>query len=118
MPDVTGPATLAGVKLQLGFTDTTDDERLDSIVDAVNGVVRALPVTSGVDLTVEPFDAAAWPAGVVLGANMLAARLYRRKDSAQGVVDFGANGPVYVQRNDPDIALLLQMGDYAKPGVG
>lgn len=115
MPDVTGPATLAGVKLQLGFTDDTDDERLDSIVDAVNVVVRALPVTSGVDLTADPI---VWPATVVLGANMLAARLFRRKDSPSGVVDFGANGPVYVQRNDPDIALLLQLGDYAKPGVG
>lgn len=117
MPDVTGPATLPGVKLQLGIAidDTTDDERLDTIVEAVNVVVRALPVTSGVDLTTDPV---VWPGTVTLGTNMLAARLFRRKDSPSGVVDFGANGPVYVQRNDPDIALLLGLGDYAKPAVG
>lgn len=111
-----GPATLDLVKAHLGYTDGTEDSRLTSIVKAVNARVRSWPV-SGVAQ-----DAADWSgddvAHVVEGAVMLAARLHRRKDSPAGVAAFGDQGPVYVQRNDPDIALLLQLGAYAKPAVG
>jgi hypothetical protein len=53
-----------------------------------------------------------------LGATMLAARLYRRRNSPEGVATFTADAPVYVQRNDPDVALLLGIGSYAPPVVG
>lgn len=111
-----GPATLATVKTHLGIDDTTDDARITSIVAAVNTRVLSWPV-AGVAA-----DAPDWAgpgvAHLVQGATMLAARLFRRKDSPAGVAAFGDLGPVYVQRNDPDIALLLQLGAYAKPAVG
>jgi hypothetical protein len=34
------------------------------------------------------------------------------------VAAFTAEGAVYVQRNDPDVAMLLQLGVYAPPVVG
>lgn len=107
-----GPATTAKVKVQLQITDAGDDAVLDDIVAAVNAVVRGLPVAQLGD------DVNAWPANVSHGANMLAGRLFRRRNSPSGIEAFGANGPVYVNRNDPDIAQLLQLGDYSKPAVG
>lgn len=59
-----------------------------------------------------------WPAHWVHGARMLAARVYRRRDSPAGVEAMGELGPVYVQRNDPDLAQLLEIGRYAPPQVG
>lgn len=107
-----GPAATAKVKALLKITDAVDDGDLDDIVAAVNAAVRGLPVAQLGD-TVD-----AWPADVVRGANMLAGRLFRRKSSPSGIEGFGANGPVYVNRNDPDIAMLLQLGDWARPQVG
>jgi hypothetical protein len=49
-----------------------------------------------------------------LGAAMLGARLYRRRNSPEGVATFTADGAVYVQRNDPDVAMLLGIGAYAR----
>jgi hypothetical protein len=54
----------------------------------------------------------------VLGAKLLGARLYRRRNSPEGVATFAAEGAVYVQRNDPDIAMTLGIGQYAPPVVG
>jgi hypothetical protein len=34
------------------------------------------------------------------------------------VATFTADGAVYVQRNDPDVAMLLGLGAYAPPVVG
>jgi hypothetical protein len=58
------------------------------------------------------------PAAQALGAAMLAARLWRRRNSPEGVATFTADGAVYVQRNDPDVAMLLGIGSYAPPVVG
>jgi hypothetical protein len=49
---------------------------------------------------------------------MLAARLYRRRNSPEGVATFTADGAVYVQRNDPDVGMLLGIGSWAPPVVG
>lgn len=119
------PTSLDLVKVQLGIDDTDDDTRLEAIVDAVNVVVRRLPVAEGItgDTVGDP-DAdppvmpSPWPLDVRQGATMLAARLYRRKNSPMGVEQIGGDGAIYVRRNDPDIAMLLQLGDdWAKPGV-
>lgn len=64
----------------------------------------------------EPDDG--WPANIKLGATMLAARVYRRRNSPAGVESLGEAGPVYVSRNDPDLAQLLELGRYAVPQVG
>ena len=107
-----GPATVDQMKgrLKIALDDATDDVDLEDIEAAVNSVVRGLPVAQ--------VDAAAWPARVTLGANMLGARLFRRRNSPTGVETFGADGPAYVSRNDPDVAQLLQIGAYTKPAVG
>jgi hypothetical protein len=107
--------TAAAVKARLGIEDDDDDVDLDVIVAAVDGFVRGLPVAQTVAAEVAPES---WPAVLTLGATMLAARLLRRKNSPEGVAVFGADGPVYVQRNDPDVAMLLALGDWSRPSVG
>lgn len=107
-----GPATLPNVKTQLAITDSKDDERLTFIIGAVNSQVRTWPVAeqgTGEDQ---------WPVRIQLGAVMLCTRLFRRKNSPAGVESFGSNGAVYVQRNDPDIAMLLGLGSWSAPQVG
>lgn len=119
------PTTLDLVKVQLGIGDNDDDGRLQPIVDAVNRVVRRLPVAEGItgetgDPDADPpVPADPWPADVRQGATMLASRLWKRKNSPAGVEALGTDGPLYVRRNDPDIAMLLQIGDdWSKPAVG
>lgn len=102
----------AAVKLTLGIADADDDDVLAPVVAAVDLVVRSLPVAD------KARGLEAWPANVTHGATMLAARLYRRKGSPEGVAAFGADGPVYIQRNDPDVAMLLELGAWAGPAVG
>lgn len=111
---MTGPATVEAVKARLGITDNTDDGDLASIVAAVNEWVDGLPVAAGQDGS----DAHPYAGTVELGAVFLAVRLFKRRDSPSGVEGFGTDGAVYVRRNDPDIGLLLRLGDYAKPAVG
>lgn len=106
-----GPAALDQVKADLSLSGTHDDDALTSVIAAVNSRVRGLPVAQLPDTATE------WPAHVERGANMLAARLFRRRNTPSGVEAFGDVG-VYVRRNDPDVAMLLQLGDYAKPSVG
>jgi hypothetical protein len=86
--------------------------RLTPIVGAVNGKVRGWPVAS------QAGGAEVWPDDIVLGASMLSARLFMRKNSPAGVEVFGDQGAVYVRRNDPDIAMLLGLGAWAPPVVG
>lgn len=109
-----GPADLPRVKLQLsiGADDTRDDDRLNAIVAAVNSLVRTWPVAAAA--VNEP----TWPAHIVEGAAMLAARLFRRKNSPAGVEVFASQGAAYVMRTDPDIAMLLKLGSYSTPQVG
>lgn len=117
LPD-DGLTTATAIKAYASISDTEDDARLSVIVPAVEAVVRALPVCQ--EFNTDPATVG-WPAAaapIQLGATMLAARLLRRKDSPDGVAAFGDQGPVYIQRNDPDIALLLKLGDHAKPAIG
>lgn len=109
-----GPSTLPAVKEHLGITDARDDTTITRKVEAVNALVRAWPCSS---LAVGEADWAKAPA-VVEGANMLAARWFRRKGSPAGVESVGTLGAVYVMRTDPDIAMMLGLGPYAGPEVG
>jgi hypothetical protein len=114
----TGPATLDGVKTLLKITGTADDQLILAAVDAANAYVWTLPARVMMYLPTDP-PTYQWPADTVLGATMLAGRLYRRRNSPAGVESFSdLGGAVYVQRNDPDIALLLRTGAYARPMVG
>lgn len=113
-----GPATLGTVKGFLGIapTDEADDAAIGVVVAAVNAKVqtfRCASVAEGADDWAAPEAAA-----VVQGAVMLAARLWRRRNTPDGVVAFGGDAALYVQRNDPDVAMLLSLGSYGKPAVG
>jgi hypothetical protein len=114
----TGPVLLATVKAELGYTsvDAARDARITQRVDAVNSWVRQLPVAS--ESLTYGSPPPQWPAHVILGGTMLATRLWRRKDSPSGVEAFTDQGAVYVSRNDPDVALLLSIGNYSAPRVG
>lgn len=109
-----GPTTLPMVKVQLSIaeTDTRNDAQLEAIIAAVNNLVRGLRVSE------VAVGAETWPAKITQGATMLAARLFRRKNSPAGVEAFGQLGGAYVMRNDPDIAQLLQLGNYQAPQLG
>lgn len=107
------PTTTALVKSQLGIDDNTDDALIDRAVGAVNVFVRRTEKARAYGLA-DPAPAA-WPADLVQGATMLAARLHRRRNSPSGVEAFAVAGPVYVRRNDPDIAMML---DLDAPMVG
>lgn len=105
-----GPATVAAVRAMLRAGDAVPESDLAPVVDAVNAFVRRLPYMAEVGDQ--------WGADVVQGANMLAARLYRRRNSPAGVESVSELGAVYVQRNDPDVAMMLGIGAYARPIVG
>jgi hypothetical protein len=101
----TAPTTAAAVASSLSMPAGTESEdKVAAEVAAVNALVPRMATT--------PADAQS------LGARMLAARLYRRRSSPEGVATFTADGAAYVQRNDPDIAMLLGIGSWAPPVVG
>jgi hypothetical protein len=97
-------AALVAVQLSMDPDDAGVLDKLAATVAAVNEWVGEY--------------ARSRPAARALGATMLAARLYRRRNSPEGVATFTADGAVYVQRNDPDVAMLLGIGAYAPPVVG
>lgn len=107
-----GPATLPGVKDAANVTDDREDRYIGGIVAAVNRKVRRMRIAAYASGTDD------WPEDIVLGATMLAARLYRRRNSPAGFEAFNGEGAAYVQRNDPDIAQMLELGPYAGPRIG
>lgn len=73
-----------------------------------NAVVSGTPLAPFVRVTATWGHAATTPASVHRATVMLAARLFKRKDSATGVEGFADFGVVRVSnRTDPDIAMLL-----------
>ena len=90
--------------MQLGESERLE---VDSVVRAVNSLIKSYKG-----------ERDTWPEYWAHGAKMLAMRIYRRRDSPGGVEALGELGPVYVSRNDPDLAQLLEIGRYAKPVVG
>jgi len=114
-----GPATLAGTKAQLDIpaSDTADDARIDRAVEAVNVVVRSMPGPRRQVRPATETDPAAWSAATVLGADMLAARVFKRHASPGGVEATSNGGVVYTLRTDPEVAALLMTGDYESPQV-
>lgn len=91
---------------------STEEDEPDPMVAEVVAAVNSLVPT----WLTRP--AAGWAAHHHLGATMLAARLYRRKDSPGGMADFGMEGATYVSGNWPDVAMLLGIGNYAVGRVG
>lgn len=98
------PAELAERVVQWGSlkTTTVTDESLLNVCGAVIAYVSMLPVVAD-RVGLEPSEA------VYLGMTMLAARLYKRKDTPSGLESFGEWGSSYVSRYDPDVAKLLRL---------
>jgi hypothetical protein len=118
----TGPVTEPQLEALPSIGDDLEGEeaaRLARIVAAVNSFIRDLPIAGkALRDTQEAADTDGWPDRIVEGGVLLGARLWRRKDTPAGVVA-SPNGPVYVRRNDPDIAMLLGLGDeHGKPRTG
>jgi hypothetical protein len=110
-----GPASVPAVKGFLRIGTDADDDLIAAAVAAVNAWIARLPYAS----TTDAGGVTSWAADVISGANLLAGRLYRRRNSPAGVESFSdLGGAVYVQRSDPDIAMMLGIGTYARPVVG
>lgn len=103
------PTTTALVKAQLSIADAGDDAQIEKVVAAVNVFVRRTEKARKIGIVDPEPDPNDWPADLIQGATMLAARLHRRRNSPSGVEAFAVAGPVYVRRNDPDIAMLLDL---------
>lgn len=80
------------------------------IVDAVNHYVDALP-------NIDRDENGVWAPTTKVGAIMLAARLYRRKNSPGGIESVG-DSMSYIARYDSDISRLLNIDTFRKPVVG
>lgn len=90
-------------------------------VDAVNSYVSSLPDIVTTTQTEEFEDGTVvavevWADDTRLGAMMLAARLYERRDSRGGVINIGESAS-YVSRYDSDISRLLRIDNFAKAKV-
>lgn len=101
--------TAAEVRKYLDLSPAVEDQ-LAPAVEAVIALVASYHDAPG--------EGGEWEANLKLGATMLAARIYRRRNSPAGVESLGELGPVYVSRNDPDLAQLLKIGRYATPRIG
>lgn len=108
--------TVPDVKAWLRITDSADDALILDVVDATNAWVAGTAYVAELPLGPNG-EPATWPADVTQGAVMLAARLYRRRNSPSGVEPF-TDGAVYLPRRDGDVDALLHMGYYAPPRVG
>lgn len=109
----------AAVKAWLKITRADDDALFGVIVAAVVSLVDGLPdIDREASDPLTPDVPGAWTDSTVLGALMLAARLYTRRNSPNGVEAFTDGGATYVARYDPDVARLLHVDGFAKPRVG
>lgn len=106
---MTALVTAAEVETYLGLTTGRDAIELGRVVDAVNTLVGTWTGYTSRD------DA---PTNIAFGALMLAARVFRRRNSPAGVESLGEMGPVYVSRRDPDLAMMLGLQNFGHPLVG
>lgn len=108
------PATdVAAVKtwLRIDATDATDDD----VITAATGAANAFVARQRCYRELAEGDPV--PDDLHTGATMLAARIFRRRNSPGGVESF-SDAAVYVSRSDPDVAALLSLGVYKAPQVG
>lgn len=103
---ITAREVIDWMEVQLPETDP----HLALVVPAVTAYVDALP-----NIARKPDDA--WADTTRLGAVMLAARLYQRKNSQAGVVGIG-DVSTYIPRYDNDIARLLNLESFRLPVIG
>jgi hypothetical protein len=104
------PADVAGYLRLPEPTSPADQELLIDVCDSAEPVVvRHRPDVGD--------DPATIPPDVYQGAVMLAARLFRRRNSPAGIESMGES-VTYVASFDPDLDQFLRRGRYRMPGVG
>ena len=111
------PATVDALKTHLGLAgaSTVDEQAMQDAVDAANDTAT----TYRPDVTLDPDGNVliTWPARIDKGAIMLAARLYGRRGSVQGVAAFADIGVSMLGRLDPDVRLEWELGEFQRPVV-
>lgn len=77
-------------------------------------------IIEAVNVTVTKWHGApdTWEKRFHTGAVMLAAHLWHRRGTPGGVTAFGDEGRMYVQKHDPQAAMLLGLGGWTIPRVG
>jgi hypothetical protein len=106
-PPVRG-ITAADVAAWLRLDGDVDADLVADVVAATNAWVARTPYVAAIPVE------SPWPDDVLQGAVMLAARLFRRRNTPGGVEAFGAD-VVYVPRRDADVTAMLHL---AAPRVG
>lgn len=106
------------VEMDIDVTDTRDDERLTSALDAAVAFVER--VRKGqFNFDADPLSDLPEPtADLKLGTLMLARRWNTRRRSPDGLVAMSDQGSARVAASDPDIARLLRIGRHARPVMG
>jgi hypothetical protein len=120
-PGVTNPGTegepmravdIADVIEWLRLPPNTDTDVLTDVCNAVDVWVNRLPcVVDGLA------DGEDWSYDIALGATMLAARFYRRRNSPSGIDTVTDAGAIYLPRRDADIDTLLRLNEYNMPAT-
>lgn len=108
--------TTANVADYLDLKNRTDPH-LQVSVDAVNALVSRLPDIHLVEDTTNPGEMI-WAADTKLGAIMLGARIWKRRNSPNGIEALTEGGATYVSRYDSDIARMLRIDGHELPRVG
>lgn len=104
--------TVENVRTWLKLEPGADDAVLELAVAATNAWVAAsVPYVAN---AAELDPVAPWPDDVILGATMLAARWYRRRNTPAGIEAFTDN-VVYLPRRDGDVDYLLHL---TRPALG
>lgn len=98
---IDGPGVSAWLKLPAPSAE--DAALLDEIAASVSAWVNDFAPLAG------RTEAGDWTSSTSLGAKMLAGRLWRRRNSPNGVEVFTDQGAAYVSRFDPDVARMLRL---------
>ena len=113
MPQLT-PADVA--KWLTGGKSSVADDHMALCAAAAEAFIDTLP-----DVPMKPADEdgqRVWADQTRLAAIMLASRLYKRRNSANGVEALTGDGAAYVSRYDSDISRLLRIDGNTRPRVG
>lgn len=108
--------TTQEVATWLGMKSHEGDTHLEAVVSATIDLVDSLP-----DAPRMPANEAgvrAWAPRTHQAAVMLAARLYRRRNSPGGIEAMTDGGATYVSRYDSDISRMLRIDGHTRPAVG
>ena len=114
------PTSVEAVKTHLGITGArpVDDDAIQAAVVAANGLVAALRPDLPTASPDDPDKPPTWPPQCDQAATLQAARLYGRRGSVQGVASFQDAGVTLLARMDPDVRLLLQVGEFQDSAFG